>query len=82
VETADGGKGGTKTEVARRLAAKLMVEGLARLASKDELRAYREALVESKRATERAAMAERLQVTVLSNTELDRLRNEARGSKE
>ena len=42
METADGGKGGTKTEVPRRLAAKLLVEGLARLASKDELKAYRE----------------------------------------
>ena len=42
VETSDGGKGGTKTEVPRRLAAKLLVEGQARLASKDELKAYRE----------------------------------------
>ena len=32
VETSDGGKGGTKTEVPRRLAAKLLVEGQARLA--------------------------------------------------
>ena len=29
METADGGKGGTKTEVPRRLAAKLLVEGIA-----------------------------------------------------
>ena len=50
--TADGGKGGTKTEVARRLAAKLLVEGLARLASKDELKAYREGLAEAQRLAE------------------------------
>jgi hypothetical protein len=82
VETSDGGKGGTKTEVPRRLAAKLLVEGQARLASKDELKAHREALAEAKRVAERAAAAERLQLTVLSSTELDKLRTEARSSKE
>ena len=82
VETSDGGKGGTKTEVPRRLAAKLLVEGLARLASKDELKAYREMLAEAKRQAERVAAAERLQLTVLSSAELDRLRSEARSSKE
>ena len=82
VETSDGGKGGTKTEVPRRLAAKLLVEGQARLASKEELKAYREMLAEAKRLAERAAAAERLQLTVLSSTELDRLRSEARSSKE
>jgi len=82
VETSDGGKGGTKTEVPRRLAAKLLVEGQARLASKEELKAYREMLAEAKWLAERAAAAERLQLTVLSSTELDRLRSEARSSKE
>jgi hypothetical protein len=82
VETSDGGKGGTKTEVARRLAAKLLVEGMVRLASKDEVKAYREVLGEAKRVAEREAAAERLQLTVLSTTELDRLRSEARKTKE
>ena len=82
METADGGKGGTKTEVVRRLAAKLLVEGLVRLASKEELKAYRDLLAEAKRMAERAAAAAKLQLTVLSTTELDRLRSEARSSKE
>ena len=82
METADGGKGGTKTEVARRLAAKLLVEGMVRLATKDEAKAYREALGEAKRAAEREVAAARLQLTVLSTTELDRLRSEARKTKE
>ncbi len=82
VETADGGKSGTKTEVARRLAAKLLVEGTVRLASKDEAKAYREAVADARRVAERAATAARLQLTVLSTTDLDRLRSEARGSKE
>ena len=82
LETADGGKGGTKTEVPRRIAAKLLVEGQARLASKDEMKAHREALAEAKRSAERAEAAARLQLTVLSTTELDRLRSAARSAKE
>jgi hypothetical protein len=39
-------------------------------------------LAEAKRLAERAAAAERLQLTVLTSTELDRLRSEARSSKE
>src|SRR4051812_42952216 len=55
--TADGGKGGTKTEVARRLAAKLLVEGIVRLASKDELKAYREGMAEAQRLAQATAAA-------------------------
>ena len=82
VETSDGGKNGTKTEVPRRLAAKLLVEGQARLASKDELKGHRDSLAEATRMAERATAAARLQLTVLSTTELDRLRSSARSSKE
>ena len=82
VATHDGGKGGTKTEVPRRLAAKLVLDGQARLATKEETKAHREGLAEAKRIADRAAAAARLQVTVLSTTELDKLRSEARGHKE
>jgi len=82
VETQDGGKVGVKTEVPRRLAAKLVIDGQARLATKEESKGHREALAEAKRIAERAAAAERLQVTVLSTTELDKLRSEARGHKD
>jgi hypothetical protein len=82
METSDGGKRGTKTEVPRRLAAKLLVEGQARLASKDELKAHRDSLAEAKRMADREAAAARLQLTVLSTTELDRLRSDARSGKE
>ena len=82
LETSDGGKGGTRTEVPRRIGTKLLVEGMARLASKEEAKVYREALAEAKRAADRAAAATRLQLTVLSTMELDRLRSEVRGGKE
>ena len=82
VETSDGGKSGTKTEVPRRLAAKLLVEGQVRLATKDEVKAHRDSLAEAVRQAERAAAVAKLQLTVLSTNELDRLRSDARGSKE
>jgi hypothetical protein len=82
LETSDGGKSGRKTEVPRRLAAKLLVEGQVRLATKDEVKAHRESLAEAVRLAERAAAAAKLQLTVLSTNELDRLRSDARGTKE
>ena len=79
VETHDGGKGGTKTEVPRRMAAKLLIEGQARLASKEEAKAHRNAVAEAKRAADHAEAAAKLQLTVLSTNELDKLRGEVRG---
>ena len=76
--TDDGGKEGTRTEVPRRLAAKLMVEGQARLATAEEAAVYREALVEGARMAEQAMAASRLQLAVLSTTELDQLKRDAR----
>lgn len=78
LETADGGKEGTKTEVPRRLAAKLTVEKQARFATAEEVSVYREALLEGKRMAEQAAAASRLQLAVLSTTELDQLKRDAR----
>ena len=78
LETPDGGKEGTKTEVPRRLAAKLTVEGQARLATADEVSVYREAVAEGKRMADQAAAASRLQLAVLSTTELDQLKRDAR----
>src|ERR1017187_10402488 len=80
LETSDGGKSGRKTEVPRRLAAKMLVEGQIRLASKDETKVHREALAEAKQVAEREAAVARLQLTVLSTTELDPLRSGARDS--
>ncbi len=81
-ETTDGGKDGTKTEVPRKIAARLLVDGVARLASKEEVKVYREYLAEAKRVADQIAAAARLQLTVLSTTDLDRLKTAARGPKE
>lgn len=76
-ETADGGKEGTKTEVPKRLAAKLIVEGVARLANQEEAAQFQALQAEAIRAAEQLAAASKLQVTVLSNNDLERLKKAA-----
>jgi hypothetical protein len=79
-ETVDGGKAGTKTEVPRRIAAKLLIENLARLATAEEIKAYQATMAEARRVAEQIAQAAKLQLTVLSVAELDRLKGHSRGS--
>ena len=77
-ETGDGGKEGAMTEVPRGLAAKMVVEGCARLATREELGAFRDGLAESRRQAEQVAAANRLQISVLSTRELEQLKADAR----
>jgi hypothetical protein len=72
--TPDGGKAGVYAEAPRGLAAKLVVEGRARLASADEASVYREGQAEARRLAEQAAAASRMQLTVLTTADLNRLR--------
>jgi len=81
-ETVDGGKAGMKTEVPRRLAAKLMVENLARLASEEEVKAYKAVTAEARRVAEQITQAAKMQVTVLSMAELERLKGTSKASKD
>jgi hypothetical protein len=76
-ETPDGGKEGAKTEVPKRLAAKLIVEGLARLANEEEKTQFRALQAEAIRAAEQLAAAAKVQVTVLTNNDLERLKKAA-----
>ena len=73
-ETADGGRYGVLSEVGVRLAAKMVVEGTARLATTEEAEAFREANAEAKRIADNEAAAAKVQVTVVSSDELKRLR--------
>jgi hypothetical protein len=77
-ETGDGGKEGAMTEVPRRLAATMVVHGQARLATPEELAAYRERLAESTRQAEQVAAAARLQISVLSTRDLEQLKADVR----
>ena len=82
LETSDGGKAGTLTEVSPRVAAKMVVEGSARLASDQEARKLREAQAEAQQAAAQAATASRVHLTVLPTSELNKLREAANTPKE
>lgn len=73
-ETPDGGVAGVRTEVRRAVAARLVVEGKARLATEEEQSAFHEETAEAKRRAEQAAAASRMQITVVSEADLQRLR--------
>jgi len=73
-ETGDGGRGGTCTEVQRRLAAQKIVEGNARLATPEEKEAYHAGHAERRRVAEQLAAASKVQFAVLTSAELDRLK--------
>ena len=82
LETPDGGKAGKFTEVLPRVAAKMVVDGIANLATAEEAQRLREAMAEAQRAAEQAATASRVQLTVLPTSELNRLREAANPPKE
>lgn len=79
--TADGGKAGVRTEVVRAVAARLIVEGRARLATAEESESYRTHLREIRQRAEQEAAAARVQVTVISDSELRGLRERVKQPK-
>jgi hypothetical protein len=66
LETSDGGKPGVVSEVTREQAAKLIVEGRVTLSTSNEEKVFFDKRIAEKRAFEKADMARRLQVTVVS----------------
>jgi hypothetical protein len=73
-ETSDGGRAGVMSEAPRALAAKMIVEGRARAANEDEKREYEQQAARLRRLAEQAAAAKRVQVTVLTESELRAIR--------
>jgi len=73
-ESTDGGKDGILSEVTRAVAARMLVEGSARLATAGETDAFHQKHTEARRAAEQAAAAARVQLTVLTTDELHTLR--------
>lgn len=73
-ETPEGGREGTKTQVGRRVAAKMVVEGLARLASAAEKAAFHALQTEAKRMADEIAAASKVEFAVLSTAELKRFK--------
>ncbi|HSW49933.1 MAG TPA: hypothetical protein VLH09_07140, partial [Bryobacteraceae bacterium] len=77
--TPDGGRAGVRTEVARALAARLVVEGGARLATVEETDAYREEAAEARRLAQESATAGRIQVTVVSASQEEARKQKPKG---
>ena len=73
-ETPDGGKPGVKSEVPRDLAARMIVDGRARLASEEEAHEFQEWKAEAKRVADQLETASRIQLTVLTENDLRSLK--------
>jgi hypothetical protein len=74
LEGADGGRPDIATEVPRRIAARMIAEGTARLARVEERQAFEANKAEALRVSEQLAAASRVQFAVLGSSELERLR--------
>ena len=81
LETPDGGKAGSRTEVSKGMAAKLIVDGRVRLATVEETEHYRTEMMEAREAVEQQNAANRLQVTLVQDAETRSSRQGTRNSK-
>jgi hypothetical protein len=70
LETPDGGRPGLISEISRETAAKMIVEGRAVLASEEEKETYRVQQAFARQAAEKAELAKRVQVAIISDREL------------
>jgi hypothetical protein len=69
-DTSDGGRRGLLTEVPKHLAARMIADGRACLASEEETRDFGVKKVEAKRLADQEAIASRMQVTLVPTAEL------------
>ena len=74
-DTPDGGKAGRKTEVTRENAARLVVEGRARLATPEETAEYQSQLEKAHRQVEEQTLASQEQLNSLRDSVLKALKN-------
>ncbi|HEY1221200.1 MAG: hypothetical protein ABSE42_16670 [Bryobacteraceae bacterium] len=80
-ETPDGGATGRLTEVTPAIAARLIVEGSARLASDADAAAFREARAKAKQAADEALAAARVPMTFLPMAEWNRIQDAGKRAK-
>ena len=73
-ETPDGGKPGVMSEAQRALAAKMIVEGRAQLATAEQCADFRRLESESRAKGQRDAAMSRVQVAVLSELDIEALK--------
>src|SRR5258706_7803988 len=70
LETPDGGRAGVKTEVSAPVAARMVVDGRARLATEDEAKEFRERKTDAKRLVDQLDTSRRMQVSVVSESDI------------
>lgn len=70
LETSDGGKAGSMCEVPRTVAAKMIVERRANLASVEQKEIFFQQQEAARKAAEKAELARRLQVAILADPDL------------
>ena len=80
-ETPDGGFAGRLTEATPAIAAKLIVEGAARLATEADAASFREARAKAKQAADEALAASKVQLTFLPVTEWNRIQDAGKRAK-
>lgn len=78
LETPDGGKPGMRTEANNRVAARMIVDGRARLATPAETEEFRQEQAAARAEAERAAAAAKVQVAVVAAADLERLKGAGR----
>lgn len=81
-ETGDGGKGGVPTEVTRKVAAKMLVDGGVSLATPEQVKSFLEKQAAALRVAQEAAAAARVEVTVVTSEDLKKLRSGSRSAKD
>ena len=80
-ETPDGGKAGVKTEVSRAIAAVMIVEGRARLATKDEIAQHQKTIADARKIAEQALTSGKVQLNVISESDLRAIKGAIRQEK-
>lgn len=80
-ETSDGGRAGRKSEVSRSNAARLILEGRARLAGVEEVTEYRATMEQARQEADQRAVAQKIQVNVVSEGDFRAMKNASRPEK-
>jgi uncharacterized Fe-S cluster-containing radical SAM superfamily enzyme len=80
-ETPDGGRAGQKVEVSRSNAARLVLEGRARLATSDEAVEYRTAVEIARQEAEQRTLREKVQLNVITDADLRSIKGLPRAEK-
>lgn len=79
--TSDGGKAGMITETPRSVAATLIAEGRARLATPDEAAAHQQSVRLAVEQVEKAALADKIQVALVTDADLEGLKQKTKPRK-